>query len=172
MTLPAILDMEASGFGPHSYPVEVGYVLSDGRTFCTLIRPETHWTHWDAQAELTHGISRQSTLSHGRSARTVAEHLNAELQGLTLYSDGWAHDYTWLGVLFEAADLSPHFRLDNLRALLSEHEADHWHDAKNEVAGEQGLLGSPRHRASADARVLQLTLARLRHQPDSQPGRD
>ncbi len=162
LMLPAILDMEASGFGAHSYPVEVGYVLGDGRTFCTLIRPEAHWTHWDAQAELTHHISRPTALSHGRPARDVAAHLNTELQGLTLYSDGWAHDYTWLGVLFEAAGLSPHFRLDNLRAVLSDDEADHWHDVKDQVTREQGLQGSPRHRASADARVLQLTLARLR----------
>jgi hypothetical protein len=157
--LPSILDMEASGFGPHSYPLEVGYVLSDGRSFCTLIRPEPNWTHWDAQAEDTHHISRHTAFTHGRPAREVAEHLNEDLRGLTLYSDGWANDYTWLNVLFEAAQLSPRFRLDNLRAVLSENEADQWHVVKEQVARE---LGSPRHRASADARVLQRTLARLR----------
>ena len=98
-------------------------------------------------------------MSHGRPAREVAERLNQDLAGVTLYSDGWAHDYTWLGVLFEAADLSPRFRLDSLRALLSEDEADAWHRVKAQVA--QGQEG-PRHRASADARVLQLSLARLR----------
>lgn len=157
--LPAILDLEASGFGPHSYPLEVGYVLHDGRAFCTLIRPEPHWTHWDPQAEGMHHISRHLLLSHGRSVREVAERLNDDLQGLTLYSDGWAQDYTWLGVLFEAAELSPHFRLDNLRAVLSEQEAAQWHEVKAQV---QQAQDSPRHRASADARVLQMTLARLR----------
>lgn len=42
---PAVLDVEASGFGRYSYPIEVGYALPDGRVFCTLIRPEPHWTH-------------------------------------------------------------------------------------------------------------------------------
>lgn len=159
LDLPAILDMEASGFGPHSYPLEVGYVLSDGRAFCTLIQPEPQWTHWDAQAEGTHGISRSTAKSHGRPASEVAQRLNDDLRGLTLYSDGWAHDYTWLSVLFEAAGLSPQFRLDNLRGLLSEEEAAAWHRVKEQVAQAQD---SPRHRASADARVLQLTVARLR----------
>ncbi|MES2888507.1 MAG: hypothetical protein V4739_10905 [Pseudomonadota bacterium] len=159
LDLPAVLDMEASGFGPRSYPLEVGYVLGDGRAFCTLIQPEPQWTHWDAQAEGTHGISRSTAMSHGRPAGEVAQQLNDDLRGLTLYSDGWAHDYTWLGVLFDAAGLSPRFRLDNLRRLLSEDEADAWHQVKEQVAQGQD---SPRHRASADARVLQLTVARLR----------
>jgi len=47
---PAVLDIEASGFGRDSYPVEIGYVLPDGQTWCTLIRPAPAWTHWDATA--------------------------------------------------------------------------------------------------------------------------
>ena len=37
--VPTILDLEASGFGRDSYPIEVGYVLPDGSSFCSLIRP-------------------------------------------------------------------------------------------------------------------------------------
>ena len=37
----------------------------------------------------------------------VATLLNERLYGQTLYCDGWAHDYVWLNVLFEAADLTP-----------------------------------------------------------------
>jgi hypothetical protein len=40
MNVPAILDVEASGFGRGSYPVEVGYVLEDGVSQCMLVRPE------------------------------------------------------------------------------------------------------------------------------------
>jgi len=47
----AILDVEASGFGAGSYPIEVGYVFGDGRSYCTLIRPVSSWTHWDAKAK-------------------------------------------------------------------------------------------------------------------------
>ena len=53
--LPTILDIEASGFGPGSYPIEVGLVLPDGDAWCSLIRPEPGWLHWDPSAEQVHG---------------------------------------------------------------------------------------------------------------------
>lgn len=158
---PTVLDVEASGFGRHSYPIEVGYVLPDGKTYCTLIRPEPGWTHWDPEAEHLHHISRESAVSRGRSASEVAQWLNAQLHGQTVYTDGWANDYSWVGALFDVADMSPGFRLENLHALLAEGEADRWHDMKQQVRQE---IGGPRHRASTDARVLQVTLMRLRGQ--------
>lgn len=159
---PAVLDIEASGFGRKSYPIEVGYVLPDGQTFCTLIRPEPEWTHWDPQAESLHHIRRDLTFVKGRAAHEVAMHLNEQLRGRTVYSDGWANDFTWLGVLFDVADMTPRFKLENLRALLAEEEADRWHEVKREVSQE---LGQQRHRASHDALLLQLTLKRLRGVP-------
>lgn len=158
---PAVLDVEASGFGRDSYPIEVGYALPDGRVFCTLIRPEPHWTHWDDEAARLHRIPRPALLSRGRSAGEVASLLNQELQGRTVYSDGWNHDYTWLALLFDAAGQRPRFRLENLRALLGEEEAGRWHDVKQQLAAEHGVR---RHRASSDARLLQLTLERVRRQ--------
>lgn len=160
---PAVLDVEASGFGRNSYPIEVGYALPNGQVFCALIRPEPHWTHWDPGAEQVHHISRDVLLARGRPAIEVACRLNEQFRGQTVYSDGWANDYSWLGSLFDVADLSPSFRLENLRALLRENEADHWHEVKRQVAHERG---PQRHRASSDARLLQLTLQRLRARAD------
>lgn len=156
---PAVLDVEASGFGRNSYPIEVGFVLPDGHAYCTLVRPEAHWTHWDAQAETLHHIPRALILQRGLPACEVARNLNRQLAGLTVYSDGWANDYSWLGALFDAADMTPSFRLENLRALLNEAQADQWHTVKALVSSERG---AQRHRASSDARLLQLTLQRLR----------
>lgn len=155
---PAVLDMEASGFGRHSYPIEVGFAQPNGQTFCTLIRPEPDWTHWDPAAEALHKIPRELAVTRGRPAAEVARMLNEHLRGQTVYSDGWANDYSWLNALFEVADLSPAFRLENLRGLLGETEADDWHLVKQQVSQE---LGAQRHRASADARLLQLTVQRL-----------
>ena len=155
---PVVLDMEASGFGRDSYPIEVGFAMPDGRLYCSLIRPVTGWTHWDPAAEALHHISRVNLLRHGRDPTTVCQQLNHQLHGMTVYSDGWANDYSWLGKLYDAAGRVPSFRLDNLRGLLSERQADHWHATKQQVANE---LHSKRHRASADAQVLQLTLRRL-----------
>ncbi len=155
------MDMEASGFGRNSYPIEVGLALADGGSFCTLIRPEPAWTHWDPAAEELHHIRREMAVTHGRPAAEVARLLNERLRGQTVYSDGWANDYSWMGVLFEVAEMTPAFRLDNLRSLLREAEADRWHDVKRQVSER---LGIQRHRASADARLLQLTLRQLMQQ--------
>ena len=157
--LPAIIDLEASGFGKGSYPIEVGFVLPHGAMYCTLILPAPHWSHWDAQAENVHHITREILRAHGKQAPVVALSLNQQLRGQTIYSDGWANDYTWLSLLFDEADMTPAFKLDNLRSLLTEVEADTWHACKQAVLSE---LQVSRHRASTDARVLQLTLKRLR----------
>ena len=159
--MPAVLDIEASGFGRSSYPIEVGCVLSDGKSFCTLIRPEPEWTHWDPEAERLHRIPRGLVVDKGRSAVEVAHLLNTQLRGQTVYSDGWANDFTWISALYEVAELSPYFKLENLRSLLREDEADRWHDLKQQVGEE---LGEQRHRASNDARLLQRTLQRLMEQ--------
>jgi hypothetical protein len=156
---PGVLDMEASGFGRDSYPIEVGYVLPDGQTYCSLIRPLPDWTHWDPQAERVHRITLATLQSNGRNVAEVAQHLNDQLHGQIMYCDGWAHDYTWLATLFEAAQMTPSFRLENLRVLLSEREAAYWDILKRQVTQEMRVQ---RHRASSDAKVLQRTLMRLR----------
>lgn len=160
--LPTVLDVESSGFGRNSYPIEIGFVLPDGHTYCTLIRPLDHWTHWDAQAALTHHIPRDLLQTRGQSVVEVAQKLNHDLRGMTVYSDGWANDYSWLNALFDAADMSPSFRLENLRVLLTEAEAERWHHIKEHIGAERVAR---RHRASADARLLQLTYQRLRSKP-------
>ena len=101
-----------------------------------------------------HGITRAHIERHGRSVGDIAAALNERLRGPTVYSDAWAHDYTWLNRIYESADRSPSFKLDNLRALLDDQQAAHWHEVKATVLG---TLGSQRHRASADARLLQQT---------------
>ena len=157
--IPAILDMEASGFGRASYPIEVGYALPDGQTYCTLIQPTAEWTHWDTNAEALHGIPRSAVLQRGRDVKDVAQHLNEHLGGRTVYCDGWANDYSWLAALFDAAGQRAAFRLEHLRTLLNERETSNWHATKEQVASELRLQ---RHRASSDARVLQITLQRVR----------
>jgi hypothetical protein len=155
---PTVLDIEASGFGRHSYPIEVGLAMADGSSFCCLIRPEPEWTHWDPAAESIHRIRRDTALAHGRPAHEVARVLNSMLRGQTVYSDGWAHDYSWMSALFEVAEMAPAFKLESLRTLLSESQAERWHDVKRQVSAQ---LSAPRHRASADARLLQHTLIQL-----------
>ena len=156
--LPCVMDIEASGFGRGSYPIEVGFVLPDGTSWCSLIVPGDDWTHWDGEAERLHGLSRAVLLRHGRSASEVARELNQRLAGRQVYCDNWAHDYAWLARLYESADASPRFKLRHLRELMSENQAERFDDTRRIVARNLQLR---RHRASSDARVLQLSVAQV-----------
>lgn len=153
-TTPAIMDLEASGFGPGSYPIEVGFILGDGSCFCTLIKPFDDWTHWDDQAEGLHGIRRKILLESGKTPLQVAQLLNEKLHGLTLYSDGWSQDNSWLLQLYDRVGMWPSFTLDTIRKIISEEQVVFWHQAH---AKAQKELNIQRHRASSDARLIQRT---------------
>jgi hypothetical protein len=156
--VPAIIDIEASGFGARSYPIEIGYVLGNGRTRCTLVKPPSHWTHWDDNAERVHGIVRPTLLQHGRDVAEVADLLNQDLAGQTVYCDGWAHDYPWLALLFDEAERPLRFRLESVASLLDEPRLARLDAVRRAAVTELGLA---RHRASNDARALQLALRRI-----------
>ncbi|XGA79693.1 hypothetical protein OR573_14575 [Halomonas sp. CH40] len=159
-TLPTLLDIEASGFGRGSYPIEVGIARTDGSCCAFLIQPLDEWTHWDPKAELLHGISRQRLQREGYPVRQVALWINDELRTLgKAYSDSWGYDNTWLSLLFHHAGIIPGFRLEALRILLSEEQLAVWNDTKEAIIAEQGIQ---RHRAGDDARLLQLTFERTR----------
>ena len=165
MIQPAILDIEASGFGRGSYPIEIGYYLPDDQAYCTLIQPEPDWVHWDESAESVHGIRRDLLLTKGRPALDVCRELNSQLRGQNIYCDAWAYDYVWLSRLYDAVDLIPSFQLKDLRDLLTECEQTLWHATRAAV---ELRLQLRRHRASGDARTLFETLleARKRCAPD------
>ncbi len=154
---PVLLDIEASGLGRGSYPIEVGYALADGRSKCLLIKPLDDWQMWDANAECLHGISRAQLRLRGLDVVSVAETLNRELGGMTVYSDAWGNDQSWLALLFDRAERVQGFRLQALRALLNEKQLGLWTATKQIVERELAL---GRHRASNDARVLQQTYLR------------
>lgn len=85
---PIIIDLEASDFGPFSYPIEVGVALGNGEKYCTLVSPAPDWTHWDAQAERIHRIPRDILEEHGKPVARVAGELNDLLRDKTVYTDG------------------------------------------------------------------------------------
>ncbi|HEB28061.1 MAG TPA: hypothetical protein ENI05_09835 [Porticoccus sp.] len=151
---PLIIDVEASGFGRGSYPIEVGVALADGQSQCSIIRRETDWQHWDPKAELMHGISRETLDQYGRDAVGVATMFNDLLAGEVVYSDAWGNDSSWLGLLYDTANLPQRFRLESLRTLLSDAQLEIWHETKEQVIVEWGF---ERHRASNDALILQQT---------------
>lgn len=155
--IPPVLDVEASGFGQGSYPVEVGYVLPNGDRGCALVRPEADWTHWDQEAACLHQIDRTTLQTLGRSVADVAVWLNGILRGRVVYSDAWGQDLSWIGRLYDRAGMQPSFRLEALQVLMSENQLRNWLRAREEVQSELRLR---RHRASADAWLIQQTFLR------------
>lgn len=151
---PYIIDVEASGFGGHSYPIEVGVALTDGERFCSLITPAPNWTYWDKGAEDVHHITRDTLESCGKPAKEVARQLNDLLEGKTLYSDGWVVDKPWLTTLFHVAGEPMRFSVSPLELILSEAQMEQWHEAKDRVSAESSVT---RHRASNDAWIVQQT---------------
>jgi len=156
---PIILDVEASGFGSGSYPIEIGLILPNEETHCMLVRPEPDWNHWDTEAANLHGISRELLEKNGRMVVDVADYLNELLHGQVVYSDGWGNDMAWIALLYDCAGKMQHFKIEHLRLLITDSQAELWESIRKEVVRD---LAVERHRASIDARVLQTTYKRTR----------
>lgn len=154
---PNVIDFEASGLGPPSYPIEVGVVLSNGKSYCSLIYPAVDWLYWDDEAELIHGIKRQTLFEYGKPIQQVASELNSFLLDKTVYSDGWVVDNPCLIALFSKSGIEPKFHLSALEWILKEPQMLVWAKIKMEVIKDLSLK---RHRASSDAMIIQETFAR------------
>ena len=154
---PIIIDIEASGFGAESYPIEVGVVLEDGERYSSLIHPHSQWTHWDDHAELIHHISRSNLIEFGRPINLIANNLNQILRNKTVYSDGWVVDKPWIDQLFYNAGVEMQFHVSPLELILVEEQMRNWHLTKQEVINESNMT---RHRASFDAWIIQETFRR------------
>ena len=154
---PVIIDIEASGFGPSSYPIEVGVILEDRTKYCALIMPSNEWTYWDKGAEEVHHISQQSLFQNGQAILDVAKALNRLLKGKTIYSDGWVVDRPWLQALYAMAGMSMSFRFSALEMILTEQQLQCWDRTKAQVINDLKL---ERHRATNDALIVQETYSR------------
>ncbi|GAA5316411.1 MAG: hypothetical protein AseanaTS_16150 [Candidatus Pelagadaptatus aseana] len=157
--IPIIVDIEASGFGSDSYPIEIGLIDDKGNRYCSLIKPLPDWTHWSESAEAVHGISRREIETHGKDPREIAIEINRRLVGTTVYSDGWAHDYPWLRKLFYAALKEPEFRFSPIEMILTEAQIGIWDETKRRIIES---TTAPRHRASTDAYIIQQTWLKSR----------
>lgn len=152
--IPHIIDIEASGFGSISYPIEIGVILADGERYCSIIKPAQSWQHWDVEAESVHGLTRHIIESEGRAIRTIATELNQLLAGETIYSDGWVVDKPWLISLFNQAGIDMNFRISSLESILQAEQIQYWDHTKTRLATQHQVI---RHRASNDAWLIQRT---------------
>lgn len=163
---PTIIDIEASGFGSHSYPIEIGVVKTNGERYCALIQPLPEWQHWSEGAQAVHGISRQLIETCGRKPRDICLELNQFLGDITAYSDAWTHDSPWLNRLFFAARINPCFHLSPIELIATEAQLMLWDQTKKRL---EKHLDIKRHRASGDAYLIQQTFLEARRLIDTQP---
>lgn len=113
-----ILDVEASGLGDDSYPIEVAWQhrLNPSLFDSFLIKPAPPWQHWDAYAEeQIHHISRDMLASDGIAVVEAATRLNASLRGQTVYTDAPSYDRRWIATLFRTAAMEQFFEIQDVR---------------------------------------------------------
>ena len=161
---PFIVDVEASGFGCESYPIEIGLALDGENRYCSLIIPADQWTHWDMAAQDTHHISREILTRYGKPLDHVADELNRILNGLTVYSDGWTVDKPWITRLYSEAGIRQNFTISPLERILTEPQMEIWHTTKEKIITSMNLT---RHRASSDAFIIQETFFRTLMKTDT-----
>ena len=163
---PCIIDIEASGFGAHSYPIEIGVVKADGSRYCSLITPQDDWVHWSEQAESVHKISRQMLQEKGKPADQVCKELNRFMGNQSAYSDAWVHDSPWLTRLFWAGRSNPEFHMSPIEIITTEEQLLIWDETKQLLTHQ---LKIHRHRASADAFLIQQTWLMTKQQVSFAP---
>ena len=96
-----VVDIESSGLGADSYPIQIGWCSLDLQvTGCFLIRPAKKWTSWDEQSEAVHNIDRVE-LDAGLSVHGACIELVQVLSNERIYSDS-PFDQFWLNQLFTA----------------------------------------------------------------------
>jgi len=115
---PCFIDVEASGFGPGSWPVSIAWCDNQGEIRKLLVRPDPSWTHWDPEAERVHGISRERLAREGLPPAEVEARLGTDLRGALAFSDAPEFDSAWLGALYAVIGKPMPFRLDHADDLL------------------------------------------------------
>ncbi|MEG0869223.1 MAG: hypothetical protein RSG77_19585 [Hafnia sp.] len=106
------IDIESSGLGDGSYPIEVGVAMPDGN-FEMLIQPVEKWTYWNSKSQKVHGISRNDLKKHGRPAAEVAAKMNELFKGKVLWCDS-KFDVWWSTLLFDATGIEQEFQVKRM----------------------------------------------------------
>lgn len=144
----AFIDLEASGLGARSWPIEVGWCCPGGKPRSFLIKPDADWEMdaWDLKAEQLHGVKRAALDQHGDPPEVVCAALNAALQGHIVYSDAPDWDGFWLYRLFQAGGVKQAFALSDFGEVFSMHPPE----ALDDLVAKAAKIAPHRHRTNDD----------------------
>ncbi|MEM8771944.1 MAG: hypothetical protein AAGD92_09885 [Pseudomonadota bacterium] len=154
MAAIAFLDLEASGLGAGSWPIEVGWCFEQGAPETLLIAPDASWSDaaWDPQAEALHGLTLEKLRAKGASPEAVCKRINAAIGDALVYSDAPDWDGFWLYRLFGSAKVRQRFNLLDFSDLLTACPADQINAARAKA----DALAPHQHRAAADVRHMRM----------------
>jgi len=154
----AFIDLEASGLGSKSWPIEIGWAFSDWPVRSMLIKPADTWslTAWEKSAEELHRITPDKLIREGTPVLEAALVLNAAFASAHVYSDAPDYDGYWLYRLYEAAGVRANFKLFDFAELIKPLAKS----TPIELVGRAQELEPHTHRAAQDVRHLQ-TIYRL-----------
>lgn len=109
----AFIDLEASGLGAKSWPIEAGWCYTSGKPQAMLIRPDESWPldQWDENAFALHGVPYEMLQKFGVAPEKVCQALNHALGGKIVYSDAPDWDGFWFYRLFQTAGVRQKFAL-------------------------------------------------------------
>lgn len=141
-----ILDNEASGLSPESYPIEVAWKHHKNHGWCDefLIEPAPEWTHWNLTSAKIHNITREELIDSGIHVVAAATRLNLSLSQFgKVYVTAPNYDIFWLDTLFEAAKIERKFKVLDFMELTAVEGFDY--DAMYSV-----FMEPTKHRAMAD----------------------
>jgi hypothetical protein len=146
------LDIEASGVGSSSFPIEVAYASSTGDKNSYLIKSTDDWKNnglWCSNAEFSiHEISQDMLAQYGIDPVDVAHVLNNALCGRLVLCNDLDYDGVWLTQLFKAANVGVMFLLTDIRYLYEYWGESKTHNFKKSYAA---ISPSTTHRALPDA---------------------
>lgn len=144
----AFLDIEASGLGALSWPIEAGWCFLRGTPQTMLIKPSVEWRKeaWDPAAEQLHGIPFSLIDRTGRSPADVCRAMNEAFKNADVYSDAPDWDGFWLYRLYGAARMRQSFKLSDFAELFAHIPPRQF--ARSKLQAEQSA--PHRHRAEDD----------------------
>jgi hypothetical protein len=146
------LDIEASGLGSGTFPIEVAYASSIGDKNEYLIKPTDEWLNhglWCSNAEHhIHKVSRGVLIENGVNVLDVANTLNKSLCGKLVLCNDLEYDGIWLTELFKAANIGVQFTLTDIRYLY-----EYWGEDKTNAFKKayESIVTITYHRALPDA---------------------
>lgn len=154
-----VIDFEASGLSPESYPIEfAAYDLETEKTLTSfLIKPAENWKHWDNYAEVSiHHISKETLNEKGISVdKACGELINLfESSDKPIISDAPKYDQFWMDVLFEGNGEDNPYLVKGVEQILNSLE-DHL------IFEQEFSMVSKPHRAAQDAQLLGEILKRV-----------